>query len=58
LVKQTISISLEEKLIKRINAQVEDQNSAFSSRSRLIEFHLINVFFPKIRKEDVSVLKI
>lgn len=52
LVKDTICITIDRELRKRIDKIVADENSPFISRSRLIEYYLFN----NLPKRDVSTV--
>jgi len=56
MVKETVSITIERKLRKRIDEELEREGCLFSNRSRFIEYHLMGLFYPR-RKTDISVSK-
>lgn len=52
--KERIFITLERKLLERIDRELKRESTPFNSRSKFIEYHLMNVFFPRTNK-DISV---
>ena len=61
MVKAIISITIETKLRNRIDEELKKETCVFSSRSRLIEYHLISYFYPIAietkKRADISVSK-